>query len=148
MRKGLWIWGCICVATHLFTACQPSEDEKITECAQDFAYAYFNMNFDQADACCTQESRKWLSFRASNITERDIEAHNTQSGVVQTGIDNIRWQNDSTVLACCLTENAVAADSLEEKQGHIAQRRKWWIPLVKRNGKWRVKMEAPLQSAE
>lgn len=139
---------CACLAALAFSACHTPEEEDISECAARFATAYFNMDFDGAAGCCTPESGKWLLFRASNITRSDLEAFNAMPHDSKVTVTDIEWTNDSSAAARCTVENAVAADSLEQREGRIAAHRKILVPLVKRGKQWRVKMEAPLQSAE
>ena len=55
------------------TACAGKEEERALSCALDFANDYFNLRFEEAYKHCTAGSRPWIAFRASNITEKDLE---------------------------------------------------------------------------
>lgn len=131
-----------------FTACSVPDGERISECAEGFASGYFNLDFDEAAGYCTPGSKKWLMFKASNITRQDIEAFNANPRDAGISVVDVELLDDSSARAWCVVENAVATDSLEQKHGRIVPRQKWIIPLVKRDKKWFVKMEAPLQNAD
>ena len=50
--------------------------------------------------------------------------------------------------ACDVVCEALAPDSLEQREGRIAPRATYLIPLQKTGKKWRVRMEGPLRNAE
>lgn len=62
------------LATLLLTACgsETKEEREVMTVARDFAEAYFNYDFDKASKLLTDDSRKWLNFEASNLTEDDM----------------------------------------------------------------------------
>ncbi len=148
MKRPIKISACACFAALLLHACHTPEEEKISECAARFVTAYFNMDFDEAAGCCTPESEKWIAFRASNITSDDLSTFNAQPHGCSVSATDVGHISDSLAVVRCTVENAVAADSLEQREGRMATRRTWTVPLVKRNGQWMVKMEAPLQNVE
>lgn len=132
----------------VFIACKAPEEEKAAECAERFASCYFNLDFEGASGYCTQESMKWLSFRASNITRRDIDEVNAHHLAATISVNQVELANDTSALVRCTVNNAIAADSLEQEQARMTTRQEWMIPLVKRGKRWWVRMEAPLQNAE
>lgn len=63
----------LCLLTGLGAAgCTNKEEEQVNSRAKEFAENYFNLRFDKAYGNCTEDSRKWMAFRASNITEHDL----------------------------------------------------------------------------
>lgn len=134
----------------IISACNGSmekEHEQAKTSAQSFAAAFFNLNFDSAASFCVPESYPWIRFKASNITEKDLEVYNSAQQTAEAELKDLTFKNDSTAIAVCKLSHVLLTDSLERK-GIMTQEKAYIIPLVKRNGKWFVKMEGPLQSAE
>ena len=123
------------------------EYKQAKEVAESFSTYFFNMNFDQASVYCTPESYPWIRFKASNITSKDLEIYNREQRYAEVKLENLTFSNDSTAVAICNLSDVLLTDSLE-RQATIAQEKSFIIPLVKRNDKWLIKMEGPLQSAE
>lgn len=121
------------------------EEAKVT--AESFSAAFFNMDFERAISFCAPESYPWIRFKASNITEKDLEVYNREQRTAEAELDDLTFQNDTTATAICNLSHVLLTDSLE-RQAIMAQEKSFIIPLVKRNGQWLVKMEGPLQSAE
>lgn len=132
------------------SACNGSmkkEHEQAEASALGFASAFFNFDFERAASFCAPESYPWIRFKASNITEKDLEVYNNDGQMAEADLEDITFKNDTTAVATCNMSHVLLTDSLE-RQGIMAQEKTFVIPLVKRNGKWVVKMEGPLQSAE
>ncbi len=121
------------------------EQAKLT--AEGFSAAFFNMDFDRAASFCAPESYPWIRFKASNITEKDLEVYNREQRLAESELDDLTFRNDSTAVAVCNLSHVLLTDSLE-RQATMAQEMTFRIPLVKRDGKWLVKMEGPLQSVK
>ena len=136
------------LASGLLTACTSEEEEKVAAQAKAFAECYFNLHFDEAFEKCTPESRKWIVFRASNLTEGDLEAVRQAEEEAYVASINCRLTTDSTATATCKVCGTLAADSLEQTEGRILDKAEFSIPLVKRGRRWLVKMEGPLRSEE
>lgn len=123
------------------------EREQAESAVLGFASAFFNFDFEQAASFCAPESYPWIRFKASNITEKDLEVYNNDRRMAEADLEDLTFENDTTAVAICNMSHVLLTDSLE-RQGIMAQEKAFVIPLVKRNGKWVVKMEGPLQSAE
>lgn len=121
------------------------EQAKLT--AEGFSAAFFNMDFDRAASFCAPESYPWIRFKASNITEKDLEVYNREQRLAESELDDLTFRNDSTAVAVCNMSHVLLTDSLE-RQATMAQEMTFRIPLIKRDGKWLVKMEGPLQSVK
>ena len=50
-----------------------AEDEIAGQCVGKFAEAYFNYNLPEALKYCTADSRKWIRFAASNISDSELD---------------------------------------------------------------------------
>lgn len=133
----------------LFHSCsdmpKTKDDEEIITVTDNFASCYFNFNFMKAKLFCTPESEKWLKFSASNITQEDIEILNNLPKGASCEPGEIRHINDTSAIADCNVSDFLRIDTLG-KPGEVTRHGMYKIPVIKRNGKWMVKMEGPLQS--
>lgn len=138
-----------CLLAALFAAgCVSEDEEKAVAEAKGFAEDFFNLRFDEAYAHCTPDSRKWIAFRASNITEKDLEAVRAAEEDAYVGSAHCERMDDSTALVRCVVCEGLAPDSLEQREGRIRPRATYLVPLQKTGEGWRVRMEGPLQNAE
>lgn len=131
------------------TSCNKNNEdqalEEITGTVDEFAEYYFNFDLNGTIKTCTPESKKWLSFLASNIRQEDIDILKAQKEGSWHETGDIIFTSDSTVNVECKVFNFLKIDTLG-RAGSMTEHATYKIPLVKRNGKWKVKMEAPLQS--
>lgn len=123
------------------------EEEQANSRAKEFAEDYFNLRFDEAYGNCTEDSRKWIAFRASNITGHDLEAVRSAPEGAYVRSAECQQINDSTALVRCIVCQALAADSLERQRGRIVPVAAYLIPLRKEGRRWLVRMEGPLRNA-
>ena len=146
--RNMRCWQACLLAALLAAGCTSEEEEKAVAQATAFAEDYFNLRFDEAFARCTPDSRKWIAFRASNITERDLETLRAAGEDAYVGSARCERMDDSTAVVRCVVCEALAPDSLEQRKGRIASRATYLIPLQKTGKKWRVRMEGPLRNAK
>lgn len=123
------------------------DKDEIALVADSFAMSYFNLDFPSSVNHCTPESRRWLSFYASNISEKDIEVLAGLPEPVSCDITDIEVLDDTSAVATCSVSGfpemgAIGCPVAISEQGIFE------IPVVKRQGRWLVKMEAPLQSGK
>lgn len=147
--KNIALWKVILLGVMASACAQDmeKEHEEAQVTAEGFSAAFFNMEFDRAASFCAPESYLWLRFKASNITEKDLEVYNREQRMAEAELDDLTFLNDTTATAICNLSHVLLTDSLE-RQATMAQEKSFIIPLVKRDGRWLVKMEGPLQSAE
>ncbi len=139
----------LCLLAGLGTAgCAGEEEKQASNRAREFAEDYFNLRFDEAYESCTADSRKWIAFRASNITERDLEAVRAAAEEAYVSSAEFRQIDDSTAFVRCVVCQALAADSLEQRKGRIVPEAAYLVPLRKEGRRWLVRMEGPLRSAK
>ena len=110
-----------------------------------FASNYFNFKLKEAIPLCTPESEKWIRFMASNIFQEDIDVinNNTESTTHET--DEVNYVNDTLATVKCDAYNVFKIDTIG-RPGRISEHEVYNINVVKRDGKWLIKMEGPLQS--
>ena len=67
-------------------ACQLStdSDEAAKDVAQQWAEAFFNCDFHEAESCSTPESSNWLHFAAANTMPHDIDLLNERNAQVES----------------------------------------------------------------
>ena len=64
------------VIMYLLAACQTSilkQEQEAEECALRFAQSYYQFELDEALNYCTEDSRPWVIWLASNISQTDID---------------------------------------------------------------------------
>lgn len=119
---------------------QTEEVDEVANAVDSFTKHYFNLEFEASQHFCTPESNIWLSFIASNINKDDINIMNRQEGPIETETDNIEFTNDTSATATCTVKNFFKLDTLG-KPVRIIDKEKYLIDIVKRDGKWLIKME-------
>lgn len=135
--------------TVLVSSCSRAAEEKekdeIKSTAGSFAENYFNFKLSDSRKFCTEESAVWLSFLASNIRQEDVDILRAQEEGATCKALSINIVNDTTATADYRICNFMRINTLG-KAGKMTEQADYTITLVKRHGKWSVKMEGPLQS--
>ena len=139
MRKYVLFVAALC----FLTACSHTEtdsDATVKEQAEKFAEAYFNYDFGKAHRFATPESKKWLRFAASNVTQEDIDLINATSNKISVVATDCHHQDDSTTCVRVIVYNAVLKDDLG-RPAHTATEAEFVLTLVNREGDYLVKMD-------
>ena len=130
------------IAGGLLSSCHlmGSDERRISQAAEEFAECYFNYDLDKAVNCCTPESKPWIQLLASNLSPEDIQ-HIRESQQTEINIGDAELLTDSSAVVPCQVKGFIdiTADT-------TMQQRTYLIPLVCRNGQWRVRMAGPLRS--
>ncbi len=135
------------VAVILFAACDmnPDANDSIQKDAIAFSEKYFNFDFRSALDYSTPESRKWISYVASNVSDEDLgilRSYGHAAVVDANGIDII---GDTTAVVTMSVSGFLSTDSIG-RPGHIVEKAVFRLPMVCRKGRWLVRMEGPLRS--
>ena len=118
-------------------------DNATLDVATDWADAYFNCDFRDAANYTTAESGKWLRFAASNTTEQDLQV--IQGKATSSADEYFTEANDTLRIVTLHVRNFLkpvalgAAPQLQEEGTFL-------VTVVKRDGKWKVRMEDLPQS--
>ena len=118
-------------------------DDAALDVATDWADAYFNCDFREAANYATAESDKWLRFAASNTTEQDLQV--LQGNATSSADEYFTEANDTLRIVTFHVRNFLkpvalgAAPQLQEEGTFL-------VTVVKRDGKWKVRMEGLPQS--
>lgn len=126
------------------TACgkQGETQEEIEACVGDFAEKYCNYELHEALKLCTPESRKWIAYTASNITDDDLAILRAQDeGAVADVTDIEQSDSDSSAMATVVVSNFMFADSIG-KPGRMVDEGTFLLPVVRRNGRWLVNLQS------
>lgn len=123
----------------------PEEDP--ASVADSFSEAYFNYDFMKASRYTTAESRRWLSYAASNVYEADIEVLRGMESGATVEIDGVDdGDTDSTAMATVRVDNYMLRDTIG-RSGRVVSGLAFRLPMVKRGGKWLVHLsEMPRSS--
>lgn len=104
-----------------------------------FGNAFFNYDFEEALTRVTPESERWLRFAASNVTEQDVEVLNAQQEGAVVEAETVEYSDDSTLTVVLHVDNYLQKERVGQK-GHIAYDGRYRVELVKRNGRYLVRM--------
>ncbi|MBQ8154436.1 MAG: hypothetical protein IJ069_12335 [Prevotella sp.] len=135
----------------LLGSCQISDNDTldaVDKPLSTWAEAYFGFDYEEALDYMTPESEKWIRFAASNITEKDVAFINEHNRNVKTEIiDRYIMAGDTSCSARIRVSDFVQLGFVGQEDKVIDQA-EYQITLVKRDDKWKVKMEGPLQSGK
>lgn len=127
-------------------ACGKSDKTQISEAAQPFADTYFNWQFPKAVSYCTSESRQWLSYLSSQVNQQDVDTLRAMTEGARCEVDGIDIaDNDSTATVNVQVHHYLSMDTLGQT-GHIIEKSKFIIPMVRRNSEWKVSPSSPLRA--
>jgi len=135
----------------LLGSCQVSDNDTldaVDKPLSTWAEAYFGFDYEEALDYMTPESEKWIRFAASNITEKDVAFINEHNRNVKTEIiDRYIMAGDTSCSARIRVSDFVQLGFVGQ-EGKVIDQAEYQITLVKRDDKWKVKMEGPLQSGK
>lgn len=129
-----------CVMTLL--ACDNGEEKDIERSAGDFAAAYFNLRYARAAELSTPDSEKWIRFKASNITQADLDVYNSAQDTATCTVNGMEICGDSAIVAMTVN-NVLVMDSIG-KVANICKERDYRLILKKKEGKWAVRLSSVL----
>ncbi len=124
----------------VLSACNLSKltHEKAAKTAELWAEALFHADYQEAQQYVTPDSRRWLQFAASNITQHDLDLINATDIAVET-MDIHESDNDSLVTAVIKVSNYVAP-ALLGQESTVQQEGIFSVRLVEHDGQWHVRM--------
>lgn len=113
--------------------------EKVTEA---FADAYFNYDFKRAEKYITPESRQWLHFAASNVSQETLDVLKLMGDeeLPTVIVGETEVVDDSTQRVGVTVRNIVDTDSIGQAAS-VRDEETFRLTLVNREGNWMVKME-------
>lgn len=130
------------LAICLFFSCKNNaeEEEQLRVCVKDFGDAYFNLNLHKALKLCTQESGSWIGYLATNLTQADLNVLNAVEEASVSEVENVIMTCDSLATATIMVNHYLNLGDIGQT-ATLAHDGRFRINLVKREGRWKVKME-------
>lgn len=140
IRHILTVLACPLAAVVMGCASGDKDREEAEAAALAFANAYFNYDFDEAAKFCTEDSRRWLAFAASNVYGADVEVlRNMDTGATADVTDVDFSDGDSTAVATVEVANFMQRDTIG-KAGRVIDEAEFALTLVRSDGRWKVRM--------
>ena len=133
----------ILIIAVMLISCKNSQTAA-EQSALQWGEAYFNYNFFEAAKHATPESERWLRFAASNVTQQDLDALSS-NGRAEVILDGYYAGADSTGIAYLRVNNWLCMDSIGSAGSRIGSC-EFQVLLIKREGRWLVRMEGLPQS--
>ena len=133
----------ILAATALLTVCSCTagkSKEEVENTARDFASCYCGGHFDEAIKLCDKESRKWIVFTATNISDDDRTVLNSSEATPQYDVKDVSVDNDSTATAIVEAKDYMRASDIDTT-AVISPEDTYTFKLRKRGGKWLVSLD-------
>lgn len=117
--------------------CHDDDTEELEATVDSFATHFFNWQFQQALPYCTPDSRKWMRYMASQVSQADVDTLRNLPEGASVKIEDIDRQDDSTAVASITVKNFLPMDTLGTVAAPCPEAR-FQLPLT-RNGKgWKV----------
>ena len=122
---------------HLPTS-RGSQAENVVD---SFCQTYFHYQFERAMAFTTDESHKWLVYAASNVHQEDVDIIRSQEMGPSIDVDEVVTPEKDTIgYALVTVDNHLVMDTIGTV-GHLQNNIQYRLDLVKRGGKWKIKLE-------
>lgn len=134
--------GVLFAGVLLMLSCSYSEEKDIEQSVVGFAQNYFNLRYKKALDACTPESEKWVRFKATNITQEDVDVYNSKRDTAECDVESIDLDGDkaTAVVEVC---NFLNYDSIG-KPATICPNAKFKFELKKQGEKWMVDVQSPI----
>lgn len=139
MKKAIFS---LTVLALIFASCvNGDKEEAVSRTICDFAEHLFNFRYNDAAMLSTPESKRVLSFMASNIDEKAAETiRNIKQPPVVT-IKSLKIKNDTFAIARLNVSNEIVIDSIGKAPSVRTGNRIYTFTLVYREKGWLVRME-------
>ena len=136
IKIAMALFAMLLFSCDMTSSVNPSKAEDV---AKAFAENYFNLRYKNSTKYCTQESEKWISFAASQITKEDIELLHGLEEEASVEVDDVSG-DDTECHATVKVTNYFEMDTIG-KAGHVVNEGRFDITLVKEGNTWKVRME-------
>lgn len=123
-------------------SCFHEDEDTVEKRAVAFAQNYFNLRFRQASTLCTDASAKWISYRASNISQADLDVLDAQTDTATCEVEDIS-DDDDTATVTVTVRNFLRCDSIG-KAGNMCREARFSLPMRRIGEKWFVDINKPL----
>lgn len=134
--------GVLFAGVLLMLSCSYSEEKDIEQSVVGFAQNYFNLRYKKALDACTPESEKWVRFKATNITQEDVDVYNSKRDTAECDVESIDLDGDKAT-AVVEVRQFLNCDSIG-KPATICPNAKFKFELKKQGEKWMVDVQSPI----
>ncbi len=124
---------------------ETSQKDDLLVIVDSFLTCYFNYDLLGANGFVHPESKKWITFLASNIHQEDLDSLKTFMQEPSYEIKDVQYINDSLALVRCKA-SCVYELSQIGATSNIVKSAEYSFNMVKVNNKWLIKMEGPLRN--
>ncbi len=132
---------CLLISLTFLSACSLADkDVAVKNASEQWADAYFNYNLDEANELTCDESRKWISFAASNVTTQDFEMLGERQERAAVVAEECHFGADTVAYVYLTVTNFLEPDTIGGA-GKWTEEGKFMIELRKRSAGWQVRME-------
>lgn len=129
------------LSSLVLAACETKDTELVETTTKTFANEFFNLRYGNAATLCTKESRKWLEYTASNVSQSDLDLVNNYPDTASCEIVDVSINDDAEATVKLKVHNFLANDSLESNP-RICPTATFSFNLHKENEKWKVVLDA------
>lgn len=119
------------------------ESEYVQVRADSFATHYFNWQFEKCMKFVTPESRKYLQFAASNVTEGNVEMLRSMPEDAIVEIEDVTIEDMNHAFVKVSIHNFLAVDTIG-REAKTHESGKATIRMVKKDNNWLVEMPQSL----
>lgn len=141
MKRCLGLFSLLVAFTYSCEHLPTSHGSQAENVVDSFCQTYFSYQFERAMAFVTDESHKWLIYAASNVHQEDVDLMRSQESTASVDVDEvIAPENDTIGYALVSVDNHLVMDSIGEV-GHMRDNAQYRLGMVKRGGKWKIKMD-------
>ena len=135
---------CLTALASALAACQgggrQDGEAQAADVARQFAEAYVQLDLHRASSLCTPESRWWMSFLASNLTQADLDVYNAQPQAATAQAEGLTMLSDTTARASLSVSGCLLLDSLGHS-ARVAEEARLTLTLVRRDARWLVSLQ-------
>jgi hypothetical protein len=120
------------------TGCHDGDEDQLKAYADSFSTAYFNWQFAKAQPYCTPESRIWLLFASSQVTQEDVDSLRAQPEGASVKIEDVDYDSDTSAVVSVTVRNFLPMDTIG-KRGPAVERADYLLSVCYRDSLWRVR---------
>jgi len=133
------------ILTLSAAGCHESREQQREASAQAitaFATHFFNWRYVDALPLVAPESERWLRLLASNVSEEDVELLRNRDADAVVTLEHIDMADmtDTAAMATVVVTDYYVSDTLG-RPAHLVDKGRYHFLMVRRDGKWTVKME-------
>lgn len=140
--KATFFMSAACVAICILMACSMKESSEAEERAKIFAINYFNLKYNEAAKLATDEAKKWIEYRAANITQDDLDVLDSQPDTATCEINGFDSDGDFGTVKVTI-KNFLLVDSIG-KTGKMCGERDYAIKMKRVGETWLVDIDKPV----